>query len=124
MAVKGSVVIADRSPLAVASLKAFLERRTGLRVVGIAHEAEEAFYLCRYFQPDVLITDLKIESDLDGLYVIKQVRETSKDTLIIVLSSRQSERDMVSSRSAGAAAHLTKGCDPTLIVKAIDAFKK
>lgn len=118
-----TAIIADRSPLAARGLKALLERRAALTVVSAAHEAEEAIGLCRYFQPDFLITDLRIESDRDGLYVMRQVRLSSRGTRVIVLSTHQSGIERAACFTAGAHAHLDKGCDPALILETVNILK-
>lgn len=59
-----------------------------------------------FFRPDLIILDLGLP-DLDGLEVVKRVREWSA-VPIIVLSVRDQEQDKVSVLDAGADDYLTK----------------
>ncbi len=61
-------------------------------------------------QPDVVILDLGLP-DMDGLEVIRRVREWTA-VPIIVLSARGQERDKVIALDAGADDYLTKPFDP------------
>lgn len=75
----------------------------------VLHEAENGhagLAAAATFRPDVILLDLGLP-DLDGLEVIKRVREWSP-VPIIVLSVREHENDKVSALDAGADDYLTK----------------
>ncbi len=57
--------------------------------------------------PDVIVLDLGLP-DLDGVEVIRKVREKNKRTPIIVLSVRGTEQDKISALDAGADDFVTK----------------
>jgi two-component system KDP operon response regulator KdpE len=73
------------------------------------HEAENGhagLAAAAAFRPDVILLDLGLP-DLDGIEVIKRIREWSP-VPIIVLSVREHENDKVSALDAGADDYLTK----------------
>lgn len=73
------------------------------------HEAENGhsgLAAAAAFRPDVILLDLGLP-DLDGIEVIKRIREWSQ-VPIIVLSVREHENDKVSALDAGADDYLTK----------------
>src|SRR6185369_15320448 len=73
------------------------------------HEAENghgALAAAAALRPDVILLDLGLP-DLDGIKVIKRIREWSP-VPIIVLSVREHEDDKVSALDAGADDYLTK----------------
>ena len=73
------------------------------------HEAENGhsgLAAAAAFRPDVILLDLGLP-DLDGIEVIKRIREWSQAP-IIVLSVREHENDKVSALDAGADDYLTK----------------
>jgi two-component system KDP operon response regulator KdpE len=75
----------------------------------ILHEAESGhsgLAAAAAFRPDVILLDLGLP-DLDGIDVIKRIREWSP-VPIIVLSVREHENDKVSALDAGADDYLTK----------------
>jgi two-component system KDP operon response regulator KdpE len=75
----------------------------------LLHEAENGhagLASAAAFRPDVILLDLGLP-DLDGIEVIKRIREWSQ-TPIIVLSVRDRENDKVAALDAGADDYLTK----------------
>lgn len=79
--------------------------RHGFRV-SEAETGQQGLDLFTSFRPDVVILDLSLP-DIDGLQVIKSIRER-KATPIIILSVRGGERDKVSALDLGADDYLTK----------------
>lgn len=71
-----------------------------------ADKAKEGILQAASMQPDLIILDLGLP-DLDGMDVIKQIREWSAVPLI-VLSARGQEKDKVAALDAGADDYLTK----------------
>jgi len=73
------------------------------------HEAEgghSGLAAAAAFRPDVILLDLGLP-DMDGIEVIKRIREWSQ-TPIIVLSVREREDDKIAALDAGADDYLTK----------------
>ncbi len=71
-----------------------------------AENAKDGIHEAATRQPDLIILDLGLP-DLDGLAVIKQVREWTA-VPIVVLSARGQEKDKVAALDAGADDYLTK----------------
>lgn len=71
-----------------------------------AANGEEGLKHAIYSYPDVIVLDLGLP-DMDGVNVVKKVRERSKIP-IIVISVRESESDKISALDAGADDYLTK----------------
>jgi two-component system KDP operon response regulator KdpE len=67
---------------------------------------QEALAKAEQLRPDFIILDMGLP-DMDGLEVLKQLREWTK-VPIIILSVRDSDRDKVSALDAGADDYLTK----------------
>lgn len=97
------LVIEDEAPI-----RKFL--RVSLTNAGFTYfegeNAREGLMLAATNQPDLIILDLGLP-DLDGLEVIKQLREWCK-VPIVVLSAREREGDKVAALDAGADDYLTK----------------
>src|SRR5256885_13213585 len=68
-------------------------------------------------QPDVVIVDLGLP-DMDGLEVIRRIREWSA-VPVIVLSARGQERDKVTALDAGADDYMSKPFDPSELLARI-----
>ena len=74
--------------------------------VETAETGREALDSHAYHHPDLILLDLGLP-DMDGLEVIRRVRERSA-TPIVVLSARETERDKVAALDLGADDYLTK----------------
>lgn len=71
-----------------------------------AYNGQEAIRLAAIRNPDIIILDLGLP-DIDGLDVIKEIREFSKAP-IIVLSVRSDEKDKIQALDLGANDYVTK----------------
>jgi two-component system KDP operon response regulator KdpE len=77
----------------------------GYRVVE-TESASETITQAKAYNPDLVLLDLGLP-DLDGLEVIRRLREWSKAP-VVVISARQSERDKIDALDLGADDYLTK----------------
>jgi two-component system KDP operon response regulator KdpE len=100
------LVIEDEAPIR-RFLKPALESH-GFKVVE-AVTAQEGLSLASSHQPNVILLDLGLP-DMDGLEVIKHLREWT-DIPIIVLTAREKEKDKIQGLDAGADDYLTKPFD-------------
>lgn len=67
---------------------------------------KEGISLCMSYSPDVILLDLGLE-DMDGINVIKNIRNLS-DVPIIVVSAREQDREKVEAFDMGADDYITK----------------
>src|SRR5262249_10282298 len=79
------VVVADDSAFMRRLLSDALRAR-GFEVVGEAKDGDEALSLCRARQPDALTLDLAMPG-LDGLGVLRALRETHSRVPVVVVSA-------------------------------------
>ncbi len=75
--------------------------------VAFAYDGEEALRLGKTNDFDVMLLDVMLPR-MDGFAVIKQMREARIDTQVIIVSARDSMRDVVYGLDAGADDYLTK----------------
>ncbi|WP_343101554.1 response regulator transcription factor [Romboutsia sp. MSSM.1001216sp_RTP31141st1_G3_RTP31141_220114] len=71
-----------------------------------ATTGKEGISLCMSYSPDVILLDLGLE-DIDGIEVIKNIRNLS-DVPIIVVSAREQDREKVEAFDMGADDYITK----------------
>ncbi len=84
---------------------------TGLRkegfVVDIAGDGEEGLYLAENNDYDVIILDLMLPG-IDGLSILKRLRQQGNDVHILILTARSSIEERVEGLQLGADDYLTK----------------
>jgi two-component system, OmpR family, KDP operon response regulator KdpE len=73
----------------------------------IAEDGREAVEMVRMHQPDLILLDLWLPGEIDGLGVCRRVRQWTR-TPIIVLSARKEEKQKVEALDLGADDYLTK----------------
>ena len=98
------ILVVDDEPAILRAVRTNLARH-GFQVE-TTETGREALERYAYHHPDLILLDLGLP-DVDGLDVIREVRERS-NTPIIVLSVRGAERDKVTALDLGADDYLTK----------------
>jgi two-component system, OmpR family, KDP operon response regulator KdpE len=73
----------------------------------IAEDGREAVDMVRMHQPDLILLDLWLPGEIDGLGVCRRVRQWTQ-TPIIILSARKEEKQKVEALDLGADDYLTK----------------
>jgi DNA-binding response OmpR family regulator len=84
---------------------------------------EEALSTVEQEEPDVVVLDLKMPG-IDGIEVLRRVREAYPNVQVIILTGHGSEKDEEAARSLGAFDYLNKPADlDTLVGRIRNAFK-
>jgi DNA-binding response OmpR family regulator len=104
---RAKIVIADDEPNILISLE-FLMQREG-HEVHLARDGQEALDLLRRERPQLLLLDVMMPRKT-GFEVCQEVRqdEQLKDTLILMLTAKGRETDVVKGLALGANAYMTK----------------
>jgi two-component system, OmpR family, response regulator CpxR len=93
-----------------------LSERLLLREMGsaVAYDGESALSLIREDEPEVMILDLKMPG-IDGIEVLRRVKQTNPDVEVIILTGHGSEADREICMNLGAFAYLQKPVDIDLL---------
>ena len=75
--------------------------------IEVAHNGAEAISQYEKFGPDLLVLDIMLP-DIDGLEILKRIRESQGYTPTLFLTARDSVMDRVTGLTAGADDYLTK----------------
>jgi DNA-binding response OmpR family regulator len=86
----------------------------------VAYDGESALKLVRDDDPEVMIIDLKMPG-IDGLEVLRKVKETRPQIEVIILTGQGSEDDKAQCLELGAFGYLQKPVD---IEKLSDMLKR
>lgn len=113
-----TILLADDHPIVRQGLKHLLEAESNLKVVGEASSGLQAVHLTEKLKPRVLIVDIMMP-ELNGLEVLKQVKERSPATCCIVLSMQSADVYVVEALKAGALGYVLKETGPSELVQAV-----
>jgi two-component system NarL family response regulator len=102
-----SILIADDHSVVCEGLVSLIRRESDMTVVGEAANGREAIDLWRKHRPDVILLDLRMPK-LDGLGVIKQIRQEDENGRIVVLTSFDGDEDIYRAIRGGAKGYLLK----------------
>jgi DNA-binding response OmpR family regulator len=88
-----------------------------------ASDGSEALKLTRQLRPDLILLDLMLPGE-DGIRVCEKIRRDDSDTVIIMVTAKDSERDKVRGLEAGADDYVTKPFGMKELVARINANLK
>jgi len=117
------LVVEDDEPLRV--LFARILGRHGYRV-GVACDGERALELSRQRPPDLILLDLGLPGEVDGMRLLQELRSIERlaATPLIVVSGRDDLQTVVAALVGGALDYLTKPVDATeLVARCIAALR-
>jgi CheY-like chemotaxis protein len=89
-----------------------------------ASNGVDALTLIREWHPDIVLLDIMMPGEKDGLQVCREVKqdEEIKDTFIAMLTARGQKQDMQDGIDAGADAYLIKPFSPMELNKMVTRF--
>ena len=115
------ILIADDHGLVRRGARALLQARRGWKVVGEVANGRDALEKARELKPDVAIVDISMP-ELDGVEVVRQVRETVPNTEVLVLTMHESDEMVRRALEAGARGYLLKSDLTECLTKAVEAI--
>jgi DNA-binding NarL/FixJ family response regulator len=117
------ILVVDDHPVVRQGLRAFLDTRDGMAVVGEAGDGEAAIAEAARLRPDVILMDLLMPGT-DGLTAIGRIRAADPGARILVLTSFSSADQVVPAVRAGAAGYLLKDAAPEEVEAAVRAVHR
>jgi len=106
------LLLVDDRPRFRHVLRDLFKTDPGLELVGEATNGRKAVTLAAEIVPDVILMDLKMEAEMDGVDAILQIRQRDPQSKILVLSNHDEERYIRRALEAGIQGYLIK--DDTL----------
>ena len=114
------VLLVDDHPVVRAGLAGILQAEPDVEVVGEAASATEAVAVARALTPDVILMDLRMPGG-DGVTATAGVLTAAPTTRVVVLTTYESDADILRAVEAGAAGYLLKDASRAELVSAIRA---
>ncbi|WP_286961502.1 MULTISPECIES: response regulator [Arsenicicoccus] len=114
------VLVVDDHPVVRAGLRALLAVDAQVDVVGEAASGEEALVVARARRPDVVLMDLQLGAGLDGVAATRALRADPDGPRVLILTTYDTDADIVRAVEAGAAGYLLKDTPPATLVAAVE----
>ncbi len=117
------LLIVDDHPVVRAGLEGILAAQPDLEVVGQAADGAEAVQLSRRLNPDVILMDLRMPG-VDGVTAIGQIKAAQPGVHILVLTTYDTDADILRAVEAGATGYLLKDTPREQLFQAVRATSR
>ncbi|MDQ6526152.1 response regulator transcription factor [Nocardioides sp. LHD-245] len=116
------IVLVDDHPVIRAGLRALVEGQEDLTVVGEADGLDHALAVVRAGRPDVVLMDLSLgDGEAGGAEVTAALRALGEPPEVLVLTTYDTESDILRALEAGARGYLLKDAPPDELFAGIRA---
>lgn len=112
------ILIADDHGLVREGMRALLDARPDMEVVGEAADGEEAVRRVSLLKPDVILLDLVMPRK-GGIEAIQEIKEEQPEARILVITSFSEDERVYRAVKAGALGYLLKDSSPQELIQAI-----
>ena len=113
------VALVDDHPVVRAGMRALVDGQEDLTVVGEASDARSAEQLVAAVRPDVVLMDLNLGTGPGGAEVTARLRALPDPPRVLVLTTYDTEADILGAIDAGASGYLLKDAPPDELFRAI-----
>ncbi|MFI7610616.1 response regulator [Nonomuraea terrae] len=112
------LVIADDHPIVRDGLRGMFAGDPGFEVLGEAADGAQAVELARVVRPDVILMDLRMPGT-DGVTAIKELARLGVPARVLVLTTYDTDRDVMPAIEAGATGYLLKDTGRDELIRAV-----
>ena len=114
------ILLVDDHPVVRHGLRGMLESEPGLAVIGEAGSGTEALAIALAERPDIVLMDLRMPGG-DGVEATGRILAGLPATKVVVLTTYESDRDILRAIEAGASGYLLKDASPAELAEAVRA---
>ncbi|MFI6906155.1 response regulator [Nonomuraea sp. NPDC050394] len=114
------LLIVDDHPIVREGLRAAFSKKPDFTVVGEAGDGEEAIARIATLRPDVVLMDLRMPK-MDGVTAIRRLLQGNRRLPILVLTTFDSDADVLPAVEAGAVGYLLKDAPTAELLDAVRA---
>ena len=113
-----TVMLVDDHPVVREGLRGMIDAEDDLTVVGEAGSGAEAIAIAESLKPDVILMDLRMP-DVDGVTATERILSVLPGTRIVVVTTYESDTDILRAVEAGAAGYLLKDASRSELAEAV-----
>lgn len=114
------ILIVDDDPMMQLGLEQVLGDYINIEIVGLADNGKLGVTAAIEQKPDLVVMDIAMP-ELDGIAATQQIKEKLPDTRVVVLTSHDSQQEVMGALSSGADAYCVKGASVERLMSAITA---
>jgi NarL family two-component system response regulator YdfI len=114
------VLVVEDHPLLRTVIKVACEQASSLEVVADMEDGESALEACRRDPPDVIVLDLALAGELQGLELARLIRAEGLPIRILVLTARTDDEAVFESVTIGVDGYLEKTAGVRVIAEALE----
>ncbi|PTR27455.1 LuxR family two component transcriptional regulator [Rhodococcus sp. OK519] len=115
-----SLLIVDDHPVVRDGLRSMFSANPRFEVLGEAADGAEAVAAATRIQPDVILMDLRM-AGTDGVTAIKELAERGVSARVLVLTTYDTDSDVLPAIEAGATGYLLKDAPRDELFRAVEA---
>ena len=113
------VLLVDDHKIVRQGVRAYLHTLADIQVIAEADAGASAVAAVEQHHPDVVLMDLEMPGDLDGIAATRQIRKLRPETQVIVVTSHHQDEYIFPAVRAGAISYLLKDVEPDELTGAI-----
>lgn len=117
---KIKLILVEDHVLTRIGLRVSLEKYPNLEIISETANGKEAISLTKEKSPDIVIMDISLV-ELDGIEATKQIKQQNPSVKVIMLTSHESEREILASLASGADGYCLKDTTPEQLHTAIES---
>ena len=114
---RATVLLVDDHDLIRQGLARAFERSTDFTIVGQAETVVQGLDLSRTFEPEVVVTDVRLP-DGTGLDIVRELRQSNQSIGLVVLTMYAGDEQLFAAMEAGASAFVAKDAPANDVVAA------
>ncbi len=112
------ILIADDHAVVREGLRALIEAKPDMELVGEAADGEAAVTLAGALKPDIVLLDL-VMPNMDGIEAVREIIHAHPQARILIFTSFSNDTHVFSAIRAGALGYLLKDTSPQDLIEAI-----
>ncbi len=113
-----TVLVVDDHPMVREGLRAMIDAEVDLTVVGEASDGAEAVMLAESLRTEVILMDLRMPG-MDGVTAIECILAVLPTARILVVTTYESDSDILRAVEAGAAGYLVKDVSRAVLIEGV-----
>jgi len=119
-----TVLLVDDHKIVRQGVQAYLHTLADIQVVAEADSGAAAVLAVEQYKPDVVLMDLEMPGEFDGIAATRQIRKLRPETQVIVVTSHHQDEYIFPAVRAGAISYLLKDVEPDELAAAIRKAKQ